>query len=51
MAACEAAGIACFHIGTAVANAAERLLLGNSGARPLPMFARDEIVNLFQEEG
>lgn len=50
MAACEAAGIACFHIGTAVANAADRLLLGNSGARPLPTFSRDEIVTLFQAE-
>jgi hydrogenase maturation factor len=49
-AACAAAGIACFHIGTAVERAAERLLLGHSGAHPLPTFSRDEIVNLLQAE-
>ena len=47
MAACEAAGIACSHIGTAVENEAERLVLGDSGSRPLPVFSRDEIINLF----
>jgi hydrogenase maturation factor len=50
IAACEAAGIACFHLGTAVANAADRLLLDHSGSRALPTFSRDEIVNLFQTE-
>jgi hydrogenase maturation factor len=47
IAACAAAGIACYHIGTVVANADERFLYSAAGVRPLPTFARDEIVNLF----
>lgn len=48
IAACAAAGIACYHIGTVVANADERLLCSAAGVRPLPTFARDEIVNIFE---
>jgi hydrogenase expression/formation protein HypE len=48
IAACTAAGIACYHIGTAVANPGERFLFSAAGIRPLPTFSRDEIVNIFE---
>ena len=47
--ACTAANIACSHIGTVVENPSERLVVDASGTRPLPTFARDEIVRLFEE--
>ncbi len=47
IAACAAARIACYHIGTVVANADERLLHSDTGACPLPTFTRDEIVKVF----
>ena len=50
IAACDAVGIACYHIGTVVANAAEHLLHSDAGTRPLPTFARDEIIKIFQAE-
>jgi hydrogenase expression/formation protein HypE len=46
--ACAVAGIACYHIGTAVANAADVVLYTGTTSQPLPTFARDEIVQLFQ---
>lgn len=46
--ACAAAGIACYRIGTAVANAAELVLHAGATTRPLPTFPRDEIVALVQ---
>jgi hydrogenase maturation factor len=46
--ACVAAGIACYHIGTAVANAAELVLQTGTQRRPLPTFTRDEILTMFQ---
>jgi hydrogenase expression/formation protein HypE len=48
IAACRDAGIACYCIGTAVAEPHERLLHTPSGRRPLPTFPQDEIVKLFQ---
>ncbi len=45
--ACAAAGIACYHVGTAVASATECVLHTTTTSRPLPTFARDEIVGLF----
>ena len=46
--ACAKAGIACYRIGTAVADAAALVLHAGTETRPLPMFARDEILTLFQ---
>lgn len=46
--ACAEAGIACYRIGTAVANATELVLHAGAETRPLPTFARDEILTLFQ---
>lgn len=46
--ACAAAGIACYHIGTAVANAAEITLYTGTTSQSLPTFARDEILRIFQ---
>ena len=45
--ACAAAGIACYPIGTVVANPEELLLCTQTDRQPLPVFARDEIVKLF----
>jgi hydrogenase maturation factor len=47
VAACQAAGIDCYPIGTVTATPEERLLQSDSGARVLPTFARDEIVKIF----
>ena len=46
--ACAAAGMACYRIGTAVANHTEVVLYTETTSQPLPTFARDEIVQLFQ---
>ena len=46
--ACARAGIACYRIGTAVADAAELVLHAGTATRPLPMFTRDEILTIFQ---
>lgn len=46
--ACRRQGIACYRIGTAVAEPRERLLHTLSGTRPLPTFPQDEIVKLFR---
>jgi len=46
--ACAAAEIACYRIGTAVADPEEVVLYTGTTAQPLPTFARDEIVRLFQ---
>jgi len=46
--ACAAAGIACYRIGTAVANASELVLQIGTETRPLPTFTRDEILTIFQ---
>lgn len=48
IAACTEAGIACYHIGEVVADAAERLLYSETGWCPLPTFPQDEIVKIFQ---
>ena len=47
--ACRRQGIACYRIGTAVAEPRERLLHTPSGTHPLPTFPQDEIVKLFQK--
>jgi len=47
--ACAAAGIACYHIGTAVANPADVVLHTGTTSQPLPTFAQDEILRLFQD--
>jgi hydrogenase maturation factor len=47
VAACAAAGIACYPIGTVVANAEELFLCTGTDQQPLPFFARDEIVKIF----
>jgi hydrogenase expression/formation protein HypE len=47
LAACTAAGIVCYHIGTVVADAAEILLQETKDVRPLPTFPRDEIIKIF----
>jgi hydrogenase maturation factor len=47
VAACQAAGIDCYPIGTVVAPSEERLLLSDTNARALPTFTRDEIVKIF----
>jgi hydrogenase maturation factor len=46
--ACAAAGITCYHIGTAVADATALVLQTGTAICPLPTFARDEILALFQ---
>ncbi|GIX47583.1 MAG: hydrogenase [Candidatus Tectimicrobiota bacterium] len=51
IAACQAAGIPCARIGTVVADAQELVLETEGERRPLPRFARDEIVKIFQAEG
>jgi hydrogenase maturation factor len=48
IAACAAAGIACYCIGTVVANPADLLLCSGTVTRGLPVFPRDEIVKIFQ---
>jgi hydrogenase maturation factor len=48
IAACRQAGIACYCIGTVVAEPDERLLYTASGTRALPTFPQDEIVKLFR---
>jgi hydrogenase expression/formation protein HypE len=48
IAACAAAGIACYCIGTVVANPADLLLCTGTATRYLPVFPRDEIVKIFQ---
>jgi len=45
--ACAAAGIACYRIGTAVADPAEVVLYTGTTSQPLPTFARDEILRIF----
>jgi hydrogenase maturation factor len=45
--ACTASGIACYRIGTVVAQADELLLCTETATRPLPTFARDEILKIF----
>ncbi len=47
IAACAAAGIACYRLGTALPNPDELLLWHGAVAQPLPLFGRDEIVRLF----
>ena len=49
--ACNAAGIACHDIGRVVAPDEGLLLRSQDTAWPLPSFARDEIVKLFEAEG
>src|SRR5262245_8289510 len=46
--ACAAAGIACYRIGTAVADPADVILYTGTTSQPLPTFGRDEILRLFQ---
>ena len=46
--ACAKVDIACYHIGTAVADATELVLHTGTQTRPLPTFTRDEILTLFQ---
>ena len=46
--ACARVGIACYRIGTAVADAAELVLHAGTETRPLPRFARDEMLTMFQ---
>ena len=46
--ACAEVDIACYRIGTAVADATELVLHTGTQMRPLPTFARDEILTLFQ---
>jgi hydrogenase maturation factor len=48
IAACAAANIACYRIGTVVTNRNELLLHTGTGSCPLPTFTRDEILRLFQ---
>jgi hydrogenase maturation factor len=47
IAACRAASIDCYAIGTIVDAASGRQLHSPSGDRPLPIFSSDEIVKLF----
>ena len=49
--ACDAEGIACYDIGRVVPPAEGLLMYGHQAIRPLPVFARDEIVRLFEAEG
>jgi hydrogenase expression/formation protein HypE len=46
--ACAEAGIACYHIGTAVADANDLVLHTGTQTRLLPTFTRDEILTLFE---
>jgi hydrogenase expression/formation protein HypE len=46
--ACAEVGIACYCIGTAVADATEIVLQTGTQTRPLPTFTRDEILTIFQ---
>jgi hydrogenase maturation factor len=46
--ACAEVGIACYSIGTAVADTTELVLQTGAETRPLPMFTRDEILTIFQ---
>ena len=46
--ACAEVGIACYRIGTAVAEATEIVLQTGTQTRPLPTFTRDEILTIFQ---
>jgi hydrogenase maturation factor len=46
--ACTRAGIACYRIGTAIADATALVLHAGTEMRPLPRFARDEILTIFQ---
>jgi hydrogenase maturation factor len=46
--ACAAAGIACYRIGTAVADPTAVVLHTGTTSQPLPTFARDEILQIFQ---
>lgn len=48
IAACAEVGIACYHIGTAMADAHDLVLQTGTQTRPLPTFARDEILTIFQ---
>jgi hydrogenase maturation factor len=45
---CAEVGVACYRIGTAVADATELVLYTGTQARPLPTFTRDEILTIFQ---
>jgi len=45
---CAEVDIACYRIGTAVADATELVLHIGTQKRPLPTFARDEILTIFQ---
>ncbi|MCZ6872335.1 MAG: AIR synthase family protein [bacterium] len=49
IAACTEAGIDCYHIGDVVADSTERLISSETGWRPLPTFAQDEIVKIFRD--
>jgi hydrogenase maturation factor len=46
--ACTTAGIACYHIGTVVADIDEFSLYTATEKRPIPTFTRDEILKIFQ---
>ena len=46
--ACAAAGVACYRIGTAVADATDLVLHTGTETHPLPTFTRDEILTIFQ---
>src|SRR5207248_9697690 len=46
--ACAEVDIACYRIGTAVAETTELILRTGTQTRPLPTFTRDEILTLFQ---
>jgi hypothetical protein len=46
--ACTEVGIACYRIGTAVADAMELVLQTGTRTHPLPTFTRDEILTIFQ---
>ena len=46
--ACAEVGIACYCIGTAVAEATEIVLQTGTQTRPLPTFTRDEILTIFE---
>ena len=45
---CAEVGIACYRIGTAVAEVTELVLHTGTQTRPLPTFTRDEILTIFQ---
>ena len=48
MRACAEVDIACYRIGTAVADATELVLHTGTQTHPLPTFTRDEILTIFQ---